>query len=142
MSRSRPKLIMKLDGLILFHGQSVPVKDNYFYVSEVVKEKNKRINDFTTSKSTKDYLKALEGETEISVSELIKTNRGGIEGGYTAIHRDIIILFARWLDPKFAIACDRFIISEFDKLEEKRMIAQKQLDYFWDQEDIKDLYKG
>lgn len=43
-------------------------------------------------------------------TKLVKTKQGGVDiGGGTWLHPDLAIVFARWLDVRFAVWCDRQI---------------------------------
>lgn len=48
-------------------------------------------------------------DTQIPVSALIQTVRGGNGEQGTWMHEDAALEFARWLSPKFAIWCNRRI---------------------------------
>lgn len=138
-----------IKGLILFEGTTTIVKDNYYNVSEVLKKyPNKRASEWFNSNRTKEYVKALiNSNVELSTTELMPTKKGGFEKGYTMVHQSLIIDFARWIEPRFAIACDNFIMKnitdlkiENKNLNEKLYTQQSELDYFWDKSDQNDLY--
>lgn len=44
----------------------------------------------------------------LTENDLVKTVHGGSNQG-TWIHQDLVVMFARWLDPRFAFWCDRQI---------------------------------
>lgn len=95
----------------------------------------KRMNDFLRLKTTKEFIKILESETGIPVSIV---NKGGRKQG-TWMHKILAYKFASWLSPEFEL----FVYSVFDNaMQEKLKNQQRQLDYFWDKEDLKDLYKN
>lgn len=95
---------------------------------------NKRMNDFLRQKSTKEYINYLEMKTGIPVT-LVKY--GGSKQG-TWMHRKLAYEFAGWLSIEFK----DFIYEVFDSvIREKLHNQQRQLDYFWDKSDIKDLYR-
>lgn len=84
--------------------------------TEMAKVYGKRVGDWLTLSSTKEYLSALSDEGKShSLSEettgipgsLIRTVEG--RNGGTWMHEDVAIEFARWLDPKFAIWCNSIV---------------------------------
>ena len=70
---------------------------------------NKRMNDFLSNRSTKNYINALSCDTGKPVSELLKVKPGNASDSGTWMHEDLAIEFARWLNPSFAIWCNRKI---------------------------------
>ena len=75
------------------------------------KGRNNGISHFLENQSTKNYINALSCDTGIPVSQLLvarKGNSGGFEQG-TWMHEDLAMEFARWLNPSFAIWCNRKI---------------------------------
>lgn len=101
----------------------------------------KRMNDFLRLKSTKDYIYALELKTGFPV---ISTNTGKFGG--TFMYKLLAYKFAGWLNSNFEIfvysVFDEFMKSVINSQNEKLISQQRQLDYFWDREDINDLYKS
>ena len=94
--------------------------------------KHKKMGDYTRLKSTKQFRNVLEQKTGIPV---IGTTQG-IEGG-TWMYRLMAYNFAAWLSPEFRL----FVYEVFDNaISEKLRSQQRQLDYFWDKSDLKDLY--
>jgi hypothetical protein len=72
------------------------------------KGNSKDINEWLKSKPTTEYLIALKNTVpENFGNDLIIVKQGGKanEQG-TWIHKSLIILFARWLSPEFAVWCD------------------------------------
>jgi hypothetical protein len=106
----------------------------------------KRMNNFLRQKQTIEYISILENhlksDTQKSVSkdiQILKVIKGNsnnkIQG--TWMHKLLAYKFAAWLNPEFEL----FVYRIFDKvIKEKMDWQQRQLDYFWDREDIKDLY--
>jgi hypothetical protein len=94
---------------------------------------NKRMNDFLNLNATKEYKSYLESKTGITA---LTVKHGG-SGHGTWMHRKLAYDFAAWLDVEFK----DFIYEVFDKvLQDKLNDKQRQLDYFWDKEDQRDLY--
>lgn len=70
----------------------------------------KLIADWTRQKSTKEFLNTLSSVMGIPITELIKTHQGGIpQNQGTWMHEDVAIEFARWLNPIFAVWCNKKI---------------------------------
>ena len=93
----------------------------------------KRINNFLRNQQTIDFINELEGDVLISAT-IVK--QGGVEQG-TWMHRLLAFKFAAWLNPKFEL----FVYKTFDEtIQNKLKSQQRQLDYFWDKQDLKDLY--
>ena len=71
----------------------------------------KLIADWTRQKSTKEFLNALSSVMGIPISQLIivkKGNSSAFTQG-TWMHEDVAIEFARWLNPLFAVWCNKKI---------------------------------
>jgi hypothetical protein len=95
---------------------------------------NKRMNDFLNLRVTKEYKEYLESKTGIPV---LIVKYGGSEHG-TWMQRRLAYDLAAWLSVEFK----DFIYRIFDKAVQERLEnQQRQLDYFWDKSDQKDLYK-
>ena len=71
----------------------------------------KKMNHFLSNQSTKDYINALSCVTGKPVSELLIVRQGGndLSATGTWMHKNLAIEFARWLNPSFAIWCNRRI---------------------------------
>ncbi len=86
----------------------------YINATKVAKEFNKLPADWLKTKETKAYLEAFSRydlyHNGIHNGDFIVVRQGGIpqEQG-TWIHRKLIIAFARWLSPDFAVWCDMTI---------------------------------
>jgi hypothetical protein len=93
----------------------------------------KKMNNFLRTKQTKDFIDVLQNNTLKSVIQVKTGNTGG-----TWMNKLLAYKFAAWLDPKFEL----FVYFTFDRfMKEKFESQQRQLDYFWDKEDINDIYK-
>lgn len=68
--------------------------------------RKKRLDNFLASKSFTEYCKALSELSSLKISELKKTVLGkGKEQG-TYLHPYLVVVFARWIDARFAVWCD------------------------------------
>jgi ribosomal protein L7/L12 len=83
----------------------------YLNATKVAKSFNKDVREWKRSKQTIDYINAL-NDVGFSHTTLIKVVSGNFsdkrEQG-TWIHKKLIIAFARWLNPDFAVWCDGVI---------------------------------
>ena len=82
-------------------------------VTSIAKENGKDLSNYWRSKDTTEYMEVISELNSVNITEL-KTTVQGKHGG-TYIHPELVVHFARWISPKFAVACDRFIKSEFEK---------------------------
>jgi hypothetical protein len=103
----------------------------YINATQIAKHFNKDVKDWKESKHTIEYIKALVEDIkennpvrgisenggifdvfhEATKEKLIIINQGGNDKNNqgTWIHKKLIINFARWLSPKFAVWCDSVI---------------------------------
>jgi ribosomal protein L7/L12 len=83
----------------------------YINATEIAKYFNKKVNDWTRSKETQAYLEAFSRNGKIRFGELVVVRKGGNDKNAqgTWIHKKLIIVFARWLNPDFAVWCDGVI---------------------------------
>ncbi|ATJ82029.1 KilA-N domain-containing protein [Halomonas beimenensis] len=83
-------------------------QDGYFNMTKAAKQFGKRdALDFFRNAETQDYLAELEKTTGIPVDSLVIKTRG--RHGGTWAHPKLAVFFARWLDTRFAVACDAMI---------------------------------
>lgn len=76
----------------------------------------KRVNDWMNLTSTKSYLQIILIVTNFpGINSLIYSSRSGNigkrGGGGTWMHQLVLIEFARWLDPQFAVWCNMMLIQ-------------------------------
>lgn len=90
--------------------------------TEMAKSFGKRVNDWLTNKSTREFLEELSAVRKIPVTGILTTESETsedaegvlvrvVQGGTpslqgTWLHEDVAMEFARWLNPKFAIWCN------------------------------------
>ncbi|WP_299463874.1 KilA-N domain-containing protein [uncultured Microscilla sp.] len=118
--------------------------DGWINATQTIKAlKAKRLDGFMKSKYFKDYVQAFCKYHQLGYEDVVKavkgnfsksdpTKRGITQGTY--FHPDLAVLFARWINPEFAVWCDDIIKQilagsieirykdlqqDFDKLEEK-----------------------
>jgi hypothetical protein len=92
-----------------YHGLSVSFTDDgWFNATAAADRFGKRVDNWLRLDETSEYMQALAEDSNTSkVRDLVRTKRG--QGGGTWLHPDLAVQFARWLDVRFAIWCDRQI---------------------------------
>lgn len=104
-----------------YHGLHVSFnEDGWFNATKAAEKFGKRPNDWLQLDETKEYISILfeilntspNGicSHKVSQNHFVKTRRGRHNGG-TWLHPDLAVAFARWLDLRFAVWCDRQIRS-------------------------------
>jgi len=80
----------------------------YLNAKKVSLEFNKRLDNWKRSPETTEYMEALSRSLNLSKRDLIIIRQGGNNKNSqgTWIHKKLIIAFARWLSPEFAVWCD------------------------------------
>jgi hypothetical protein len=83
----------------------------YINATEIAKHFNKQPSDWLRTKDTKLYLNAFSQTGNIPFGDLVVVRKGGNDKSLTGtwIHKKLIIAFARWLSPDFAVWCDETI---------------------------------
>jgi hypothetical protein len=83
----------------------------YLNATKVSKHFKKDVNEWKRLPSTLTYLASLSRLGKIPERELIIVRKGGNDKNSqgTWIHKKLIIAFARWLSPDFAVWCDGVI---------------------------------
>lgn len=95
-----------------YNGAAITFKsgDNIMVnATEVLKAfPNKRMSDFNSAKSTKNYISALSTETGIPTSALYQAVKGGNDKNNqgTWLQEDLALYFAQWISPEFHIWCN------------------------------------
>src|SRR5574340_1084916 len=128
--------------------------DAYFNATEAASKYGKRPVNWLDLPSTKEYIEAVmryhkadesvkvrfsdfDNQTESVLDDLVVTIRGGTNPG-TWLHPSLVVAFARWLDPNFAVWCGHQIhLLMTDRAEEalrnveelKAQLANTQLDH-------------
>ena len=107
--------------LVTYSYNDLPVffqTDGYLNATQIVKQFGKIPNEFLRLKSTKEYIKDLKDETlrgktetknNVEIQYVITRNGGLLAEQGTWIHPDLAVIFARWLNSKFGVWCDRQI---------------------------------
>lgn len=92
-----------------YEGQEVSFTSEAWFNATIAAEKRgKRLDKYMKADGTDEYIAALmEDPNTPTRGDLIKTKRGNAGG--TWLHPDLAVHFARWLDVRFGIWCDRQI---------------------------------
>lgn len=86
--------------------------DGYINATALCKACKKDFYDYSRLKSTKEFIDELSSETEIPVSALIQTVKGGtpqFQG--TWVHPQVAINLAQWASPKFAVLVSKWVFE-------------------------------
>ena len=104
-------------------------RELYLHITPIAKKYNKQPRDWLKTKDTKDYISTLSKILNLPKSELMIVRQGGKsdEQG-TWIHKKLIIAFARWLSPEFAVWCDEQIEDILSNQVTKIGLEESQLD--------------
>lgn len=107
--------------LVKAHYQDLAVAftdEGWFNATTVAERFGKRVNDFLSLPTTKEYIAALNdhadsntgfsGISKVGESHIWFKAKRGNNGG-TWMHPDLAVRFAQWIDVRFAIWCDRQI---------------------------------
>ena len=79
----------------------------YANATQMAKPFGKRTNDYLSNQSTKDFISAWMVSTPVAENP-VTVIQGGIQQG-TWMHEDIALHFSQWLNPFFAVWCNRRI---------------------------------
>jgi hypothetical protein len=85
----------------------------YLNATKTALEFEKRLDNWKNSKDVNQYIEALSKHLNLGYGDLVVSKRGGNNKNEmgTWLHPKLIIFFARWLSPDFAVWCD-FQIEE------------------------------
>lgn len=84
--------------------------DGFINATAMCRAAGKQWFDYKRQKTTDPFLDALESETGIPVSGLVKSVRGGephLQG--TWVHPQVAVHLAQWLSPTFAVRVSRWV---------------------------------
>jgi ribosomal protein L7/L12 len=86
-------------------------KTIYINATEIAKKFHKKPVDWLKTKETQKYIEAVLKAQQLPYDKVVKIVKGGNnpEEMGTWIHKKLIIAFARWLSPEFAVWCDGVI---------------------------------
>ena len=86
--------------------------------TQVAKEYNRHLENYIRAKDTIEYMEELAKLSSVDFTDLkvIVVGKGKEQGTY--LHPELVVHFARWVNPRFAIECDRFIKNEMIKINE------------------------
>jgi hypothetical protein len=89
-----------------YNGQPVHFNEaGWFNATEVAQRFGKRLDHWLANNETKTYLSALgEALNTRNLGDFVRTQRG--RNGGTWLHPKLAVIFARWLDMRFAVWCD------------------------------------
>jgi hypothetical protein len=83
-------------------------KSLYINATEIAKQFDKKPAYWLKTAEAKEYIEAVSRVANIPHEELVEIKQGGKHQG-TWIHNKLMIRFAQWLNPTFAVMCDEKI---------------------------------
>ena len=102
--------------LITKHFEETPIifnNDGWINATQTAKAFGKEVRAFMKSKQFKDHEKALLKYHKSDSTKLHITFKGNTQREQgTFLHPDLLIMFARWLSPDFAVWCDMEILKK------------------------------
>lgn len=102
--------------------------DGYVNATALCKESGKLIADYLRNDTTKEFLKELESDMRIPITELIQIIRGGTPSFQgTWVHPKVAINLAQWLSPKFAVFVTNIIMGWFGGVNVRQKSKQDEL---------------
>jgi len=80
----------------------------YLNATKTAIEFNKRLDNWKSSKEVNKYIDALSKHLNLGFGDLMVVRKGGNDKNEmgTWLHPKLVIFFARWLSPEFAVWCD------------------------------------
>lgn len=78
--------------------------DGWFNATQAAAKFGKRVDHWLETKETQEYIAALCEDSNTRKDGYLKAKRGN--NGGTWLHPKLAVMFARWLDVRFAIWCD------------------------------------
>jgi ribosomal protein L7/L12 len=96
----------------IFHNRQIHFdfieNELYLNATKTAKEFGKRLDSWKKSPQTIEYISVLTDYAKSGNGDLVKVVFGGNDKNSqgTWIHKRLIIIFARWLSPEFAVWCD------------------------------------
>ena len=109
MTQPELPLIPHEIGRRLIHQRAI---DGYINATAMCQAAGKLFADYRRLKSTDAFLKALEADMGIPITELIQVVRGGdpdLQG--TWVHPQVAINLAQWLSPEFAVQVSKWVVE-------------------------------
>jgi hypothetical protein len=99
----------------------------YINATQIAKHFNKLPKDWLKTKETQAYLNAFSQKENYPNGDLVVIRKGGDDKTLTGtwIHKKLIIAFARWLSPEFAVWCD-LQIEEILKSQNSQLVQTSQ----------------
>lgn len=103
-------------------------EDGYINATALCKNAGKQFGHYNTNQTTQAFLKALEAEIGITISELIQVQKGGephLQG--TWVHPQVATHLAQWLSPKFAVQVSRWLQDWITKKQAPQLTQKEQV---------------
>lgn len=114
-----------------FQGNAISFQnDGWFNATKAAQQFGRNVHDWLRLTSTVEYLEAL--EVTCGKIPYVRTSRARYDrGGGTWLHPKLAVVFARWLDVRFAVWCD----EQIDKIIRGQGVAIEYLPTYHDLHD-------
>lgn len=92
------------------------ISDGYINATALCKSENKLIGHYLSIIPTKEFLRELESDIGITISELVQVVKGGnskLQG--TWVHPYVAINLGQWLSPRFAVQVSKWVFEWMNK---------------------------
>ncbi len=102
-------------------------QDIFINATNIARHFNKQASKWLENKDTIEYIEVYSRKLNIAYGDFIVVRKGGNDktAQGTWIHQKLIVAFARWLSPEFAVWCD-ITIEEILKSQMSKPIQQPQ----------------
>jgi len=99
------------------------ISDEVLYINatRLARQFKKDVREWLKNKETKEYIKVL-NEGNSHQLKVVFSKKGRYGGTY--LHSDVVIVFLRWLDIKFAVQCDMYIKKMIQKTHNEKIEAE------------------
>lgn len=97
-------------------------KDGYINATELCKVANKNLADYVRLLTTQNFLKELQADMGIPISELIQIVKGGNGPQGTWVHPQIAINLGQWLSARFAVQVSKWVYEW--KIQEDKILVE------------------
>lgn len=91
----------------------------YFSATEIAKQFGLLPANYLRNETSQRYINAVQSRYAISHNDLVKVKQGGKHQG-TWLHNLLIVDFARWCSPEFAVELDAWVVAKLKEEENRK----------------------
>ena len=96
----------------------------HFNATQIAKRYNTKPSAWLKSDRAKEYIDAFSEVDKCRLQDLVKVKHGGKHAG-TWLHKSLALEFARFLDARFAVLLDKWIVQRLQKEKDWQLERQK-----------------